>query len=178
MAYPTPEVTARATPVEVDRRAAVAGEQQDADRGEGRRLRPPRAQPLAVDQAPEHAGRGGAGADGDHRADGDAGEPDGGEEGQLVDGDGARHGESGALTRGMRTRSAARHEHEQEPAEDDPRGADGDRRAGRADRLRGAGRAEADGGEEDLETRGHCGIVEQSCRTVKRAASRSARAAS
>ena len=39
----------------IDRRAAVAGEQQDADGGERRRLGPARAQPLAVDQAPEHA---------------------------------------------------------------------------------------------------------------------------
>ena len=52
----------------VDRCAAVAREQHDAHRGEGRGLGPARAQPLAVDQAPEHPGRGGAGADGDHGA--------------------------------------------------------------------------------------------------------------
>ena len=40
---------------------------------------------------PSTPGRGGPGADGDHGAHRDAGEPDGGEEGQLVDGDGRRH---------------------------------------------------------------------------------------
>ena len=77
---------------------------------------------------------------------------------------------SPALDPGHAHAQAARDEHEQEPAEDDPRGADGDRRPARADRLRGPGGAEADGGEEDLEARGHCGIVEQFCWAVKRAA--------
>jgi hypothetical protein len=135
---------------DVDAPAAVAGEQQHARGGAAGGERPARAQPLAVDEPAQEPGGGRAGPDRHDGADRNPRELDGREERELVDDD--RDGDRqhrGAWPRHPHAERAGDRD-EQGAAEDDPRRADRHGRGARADRLDRAGRAEADGGGEDL----------------------------
>ena len=155
VAYPRPAMIASAIPAGSTVAAAVAGEQDDARGGAHRRERPAAGEPLAVDDPPERAGGGGPGPDRHDRPDRDAREVHGGEEAELVDADADRDAGDGRAPPRERDAEPAGDQDEERAADDDPRRADGDGRRRRPDGLRRAGRAEADGGEEDLEAGGH-----------------------
>ena len=122
-----------------------------------------------VSGSPSNEARGDAGdrgrrAERDDRADGDARAVDGGEEGELVDGDGrGDHAQLPPRPGGGRGGDGAGDEEEERPADHDARGADAGGGGVGAERLGGARGAEADGGEEDE----HLGHV-LDCSTIAR----------
>ena len=152
-------------------------EQQHAGARERGRPRPAAGQGLAVDQAAGDAGDRGRRAERDDGPDGHAGAVDGREERELVDRD--RHGDRAELPprpgRG-RGGDGAGDGQEEQAADGDAHGADGDGSGVGAERLGGARRAEADGGEED-EQPGHWWIVQQCIKGVKGASARNVRLA-
>ena len=149
--------------------AAAEHEQQHASAGQRGRGGPAAGERLAVEEARGDAGDRGRRAERDDRADGDARAVDGGEEGELVDGDGrGDHAQLPPRPGGGRGGDGAGDEEEERPADHDARGADAGGGGVGAERLGGARGAEADGGEED-EHLGHvldCSTIFQDCQEV------------
>ena len=166
MAYEPPAITASPTPSgEIPASAPPASASSATPAQASAVATAQRAgRPAAVQQPLERAGERGRGAERDDRADGDARVVDRGEERRLVgrDAGGAREHRRRAPRRGRRRAPhEQREQDEQRAAAGDPGRADGRRvdPVG-AERLRGARGAEAEGGEEDLES-GHREIVPQ-----------------
>jgi hypothetical protein len=135
-------------------RGVGAGEREhrDARAGQARRARPRAGRGAPLHQPLERARQRGSRAERDDRPHGDAGVGDGGEESELVGGDRERGEDQRAAREAAQPGREQRDQDEQRAADQDARRAHARRRQPRrTERLGGAGCAETERGQQDLE---------------------------